>query len=87
MSKEEILKNEVSEDELKDVNGGGVCTFRVDEDRNNCVYGYFRNIYGGNGFPNCAQSVTDGSWCDDNDACYQTAVSYLNMKDCSKAWE
>lgn len=86
MSKEEILKNELSEDELKNVSGGG-CTIRVDDDKNNCVYGYFRDIYGGKGFPNCAQSVTDGSWCDDNDACYETAVQYENMKDCSKAWE
>lgn len=86
MSKEEILKNELSEDELKNVSGGA-CTYRKDDDKNNCVYGYFRDIYGGKGFPNCAQSVTDGSWCNDNDACHMNAVQYENMKDCSKAWE
>lgn len=37
-------------------------------------------------FPNCANTVEDGSWCDTNDACVFNAVKYLGNVDCNKAW-
>lgn len=60
-------------------------------DTNNCVNSFYRDIYQG-GFPNCAATVEDGSWCGTNDACVSTAVHYKGMEecsfsDCSKAWK
>ncbi len=57
-----------------------------DDDRNNCVNHDYRNIYGGNGFPNCAATVEDGSHCGTNDACYNNTVDYRGLTDCAKAW-
>ena len=58
-----------------------------DADSENCVKDHKRNIYGGNGFPNCAATVEDGSWCERNDACYNEAVIYDGRTDCAKAWK
>ena len=44
------------------------------------------NIYE-NGFPNCGYTVEDGSWCGENDACFNYQVQYFGMKDCTKAWQ
>ena len=60
-------------------------------DINNCVEGFHRDIYKG-GFPNCAATVEDGSWCGTNDACVTTAIVYKGMEECSfsncnKAWK
>ena len=76
----EVFAQEVSPDELDNVAGG------KDSDTNNCTRTHKRDIYGGNGFANCAATVGDGSWCGTNDACYSDAVDYQNMFDCSKAW-
>ena len=83
----EVFDQEVALDELEAVAGG----VQVDSDRDNCSWVWKRNIYGGNGFANCAATVEDGSWCDTNDACHDMAIVYTNIKgcyfsDCSKAW-
>ena len=92
----EILEQEISDAELTEVSGGLPHPFRPSN--NNCLHNRFedspidacigeweRSIYA-TAFPNCAATVEDGSWCSNNDACYEEAVSYTGMKDCSKAW-
>ena len=80
LNKEQVFKQEVSDDELEAVAGGkgsgGECN------RNQA-----RDIYKG-GFPNCAATVEEGSWCSSNDACITDAVRYWEMKnmvECNKA--
>ena len=96
-NEEQVFKQEVSDDELEAVAGGnyGSCggassssqkPWSWDTDSENCVKDHYREIYKG-GFPNCAASVEDGSWCGTNDACHHDAVNYQGMNDCSKAWE
>ncbi len=80
----EILDQEIALDQLDAVAGGAGA--------DDCVEGLVRNIYGGRGFPNCAATVEDGSWCGSNDACVSFAIVYTNLKgcggsDCHKAWE
>ena len=89
----EVFSRDVSEEELAAASGGDKeipCGIGVTVCSNNanysCIYHFFRNIYEG-GFPNCAATVEDGSWCIDNDACYGSEVCYTEMKDCSKAWK
>ncbi len=86
----EVLEQEVSVDELEAVSGGIYIPSEGSEAsclKNNC-----RDIYGGRGFPNCANTVEDGSHCDTNDACYNNAVVYhgftsgCTISDCRKAW-
>ena len=76
-----------------DLHGGG--EWEVDDskeaDPNNCIEAHYRNIYEG-GFPNCAATVEEGSWCGSNDACKKDAIRYKGMEncfaaDCSKAWK
>ena len=77
----EVLVQELSLEELASVAGGG------DPSDVNCTtHVYGRNIYYG-GFPNCAATVEDGSWCGQNDACYNISVIYKFMADCGKAWK
>jgi len=87
-----VFNSNMSEEELGAV-AGGFCgnpvdacfdpaTYKVDH----CTELFFRHIYEGS-FPNCAATVENGSWCGSNDACYNNEVCYLDMKDCSKAWE
>ena len=77
---EEVMEQTLSLDELAQVAGGG------DPSDVNCtIHVYGRNIYQG-GFPNCASGVEDGSWCGQNDACYNISVIYKFMNDCDKAW-
>ena len=83
----DVFSQEVSLDELESVAGG----ISMDSNTNNCERWWRRNIYGGNGFANCAATVEDGSWCDNSDACHDVAVAYTGIKgcfisDCSKAW-
>ena len=95
MSKEEILEGKLNEEELEEVAGGahpdGVPRCQLmfvsleDDDPNNCTAMQSRTI-NEPFFPNCAATVEDGSWCEDNDACYGNAVEYKGMEDCSKAW-
>ena len=89
----EVLEQEISADELDAVAGGSWWASEKDADQNNCIQNHERYIYGGNGFPNCAATVEDGSHCGTNDACYSDAVEYHGFKggcsviDCKKAWE
>ena len=96
--KKNVFESEVSSEELEAVSGGKVwcnktvhltCTWaHVDlAYPDNCKVSDRRNIYGGNGFPNCAATVNDGSHCDENDACYSYAIDYQNMRECHKAWK
>ena len=80
----DILDQEIALDDLNAVAGGA-------SSDDGCVEGFTRNIYGGKGFPNCAATVEDGSWCGSNDACATIMVYYTGMKgcggsDCHKAW-
>ena len=82
-----ILEQEVSLDELEATAGGrDGHLIQFDDDRNNCMRTYSRQIYGGSGFANCAAVVEDDSWCDTNDACYHESVKYEGMNDCARAW-
>ena len=90
-----VMGQELSADEMESAAGGycnqpsesGYCRGAASEKNIwNCVKGVMRYIYRGKGFPNCAATVEDGSWCNSNDACYQSSVDYIDMKDCSKAW-
>ena len=81
-----VLGQELSTDEMEEA-AGGYCRGGASEgDRWNCVQMARRYIYA-HKFPNCAATVENGSLCSSNDACYQTAVDYIDMKDCSKAWK
>ena len=81
----EIFAQSVSVDEL-DAASGGNFFHDSDADGDNCVQTNFRDVYGGNGFPHCAATVEDGSFCNYNDACHIDSVVYVGMKDCAKAW-
>ena len=83
-----VFSHEVSEEELAETGGGNLesCGDLVSYYNNNCIQLDNRHIYEG-GFPNCAQSVENGSWCGWNDACYSEAVVYKDMISCSKAWQ
>ena len=88
---DKVLEQEVSLDELEAAAGGGFNArshkvYQRDDDAENCVKSWRRNIYGGSGFANCAATVEDGSWCSENDACYDYSITYVGMKDCKKAW-
>ena len=81
----DILDQEIALDDLNAVAGG------ASSGSANCSISLYRDIYGGRGFPNCAATVEDGSWCGSNDACKADAVIYEHMEncfgiDCSKAW-
>ncbi|MEE1158444.1 MAG: hypothetical protein UHS51_03395 [Atopobiaceae bacterium] len=89
----EVFDQELSMGDLDATAGGGVPgmkeLFGGDRDYNNldnCTNHEKRPIYGGNGFPNCAATVEDGSWCKRNDACYGCAVDYRGRTECKKAW-
>ena len=84
MSEKEVFEQKVSEEELNSVAGGDDCG-RTAYDHNVCTTAAYRDIYWG-GFPNCAATVEDGSWCGSNDACIADDVKYLGMKDCERAW-
>lgn len=86
----EVFAQEVSREELKHA-AGGECGDDWDvcgqTQGLNCIDERSRNIYGGNGFPNCAATVEDWSLCKENDACWNFAVIYKSsLKDCYKAW-
>ena len=94
-NEEQVFKQEVADDELEAVAGGGWGTCggaassknnpaSWDSDSDHCVKEHDRDIYEG-GFPNCAATVEDGSWCSTNDACVHDAVDYKGMNDCKKA--
>ena len=72
-----VLAQELSPDEMAGA-AGGIST--------DCTQAFERDLYEG-GFPNCAHTVEDGSWCDLTDACYAFSVAYCNRQDCAKAWK
>ena len=96
---DEVFNQELSMEDLDAAAGGQRdCTEymfayqKKDFDRSNCVVNYQRQIYGGNGFPNCAATVENGSHYVDNDACFEHAIQYqgftggCHTSDCRKAW-
>ena len=93
-NEEEVFLQSADDDELSGVAGGSRGVQPTDgplpwwdDDYKNCTKYHSRNIYGGNGFPNCAASVEDGSWCGTNDACALMAIVYDHKEDCQKAWK
>lgn len=87
-SDDAVFNQEVSLDELESV-AGGITPDGCSELQFECrktVVRYIKQLPGGYGFPNCAATVEDGSWCDTNDACWSASVQYGNMEECSKAW-
>ena len=89
-NEEEVFLQSADYSELSGVAGGNSDDDPPswwDKDTDNCVMNNARDIYGGKGFPNCAASVEDGSWCGTNDACIVQAISYYNRKECPKAWK
>ena len=91
-NEDEVFDQELSMEDLDAAAGGAVdCNEPSacgDASRSSCARNHYRNIYGGGGFPNCAATVEDGSWCSDNDACYECAIEYKNISSssCDKAW-
>ncbi len=81
---ERVLDQELSLDELEVA--AGLYDEEYYKNPSNCVNCYHKAIYGGGGFANCAATVEDGSWCNENDACYDNSITYVGMKDCKKAW-
>jgi len=82
-NEDKVFGQDLSQKEMEQVSGGKM----VDRDFNGeCVSSHERWIQRG-GFPNCAATVEDGSWCDTNDACYSSAIAYFDMRSCKKAWE
>ena len=87
-SDDAVFDQEVSPDELESV-AGGITKDGCNSMQYDCSNTHARPIKylpSGNGFPNCASTVEDGSWCDTNDACWAASVIYSNMEECSKAW-
>jgi hypothetical protein len=86
LNEEQVFKQEVADDELEAVAGGKGYKPPTKDD---CTELHKRDIYQG-GFPNCAATVEDGSWCDTNDACKAQQVNYYNMSckvnSCTKSW-
>ena len=90
---EEVFRQEVSFEELELVASGNEidttkdCTQVYSEDwKTRCTSEWYRSIVNPQ-FPNCAATVEEGSWCNDSDACWRTAVVYTGMIDCEKAWK
>ena len=83
-----VLGQEVSLDEMEGAAGGADPTLNPHTKVTsvNCTQTEWRDTYKG-GFPNCAATVEDGSWCSSNDACHNFSVKYANKKSCSKAWK
>ena len=96
-----VLGQELSVDEMEAAAGGNACpqgqnvvTSPVNDGNRcsltqqaNCYHEEKRSIYSG-GFPNCAATVEDGSWCSTNDACHTSnAIRYTGLTDCTKAWK
>ena len=77
-----VLGQELSADEMEAATGGITISSSGDE----CTGSIFRNIYEG-GFPNCAGTVEDRSWCGMNDACHHKAVIYKDMQTCTRSWK
>ena len=91
MSEKEVFNQIVDDDELEETVGGAGLSGAIppgqkDADTSNCTNCDIRNIYRGGGFPNCANTVEEGSWCSQNDACVTNAVSYKRMQQCDKSW-
>ena len=82
----EVFGQEVSVGDLDAISGGTPDADydyggkdEPESDMSNCVQKHKRPIYGGGGFPNCAATVEDGSFCNRNDACYDDAIHYIGI--------
>ena len=90
---DEVFDQELSLDDLDAAAGGsGDCnepSVCGQPSYDSCTRNHYRQIYGGGGFPNCAATVEDGSWCGENDACNECAIEYKGFRSssCEKAWE
>lgn len=98
LSEEQVFKQELDDNELAAVSGGSQaalerCDLLAEAAENtygtidNCTQIWERDITGGDGFPNCAATVEENSFCNINDACYSDAVKYMEMKNCWKSWD
>ena len=83
MSEKEVFIQNVSDEEMEAVAGGhDDCGTGQTV---NCINEFYRDIYY-HGFPNCAATVEEGSWCGSNDACERMSVNYFDMVDCHKVY-
>ena len=87
---EVVFAQKMSSEELSAVTGGEApgCW---QGSRRDCLLQLYRHIgmdpYDDNiGCPNCANTVQDGSWCSDSDACFSMAIIYRDLTVCHKAW-
>ncbi len=83
---EKVFSQEVSKDELESISGGGCHVPEMakrEDDPNRCVSIHKRDI----NEAGCAATVESGSFCYENDACFESSVVYNGMKDCRKAWK
>ena len=89
---EDVFSQEVSNEELAEVSGGATweetpCVNNVNRALyKNCTESHIRMIDIPS-FPNCAGTVEDGSWCYESDACFESAITYVGMHHCTKAWK
>ena len=86
-----VFSQEVNRDDLNAATGGAQNDWECQATQTlNCLKHHYREIHGGKGFPNCANTVEDGSHCEHSDACYSETVFYRGMNcvifDCHKAW-
>ncbi len=86
MSEDKVFEQEISPEELENAAGGGLLHNKKSAPVYGCQINQRRDIYEG-GFPNCAATVEDGSFCNSNDACFKSAVNYTSMQSCFKAWQ
>lgn len=86
MKEEEVFEQKLSEDEMKYVAGGERGKGDCERAGARCTIENCRPIYE-DGFPNCAATVEDSSFCYENDACFGEAIVYKGMRECHKAWK
>ena len=95
LNEEQVFKQEIDDDELETVSGGKGDRFVdnflpdwaiKDDDPDHCIDTWQRGIYEG-GFPNCAATVENESWCEANDACEKIAIDYQGMSSCKRSWK
>ena len=85
----------LSAEDLDAASGGIDEEYRERARTENCSSSETRLIYGEKGFPKCAATVVEDSFGGSNDACYITAVKYIDVGHwddvayggkCAKAW-
>ena len=92
LEEKDVFSQELSKEELAQVAGGASL------EETPCLQSFNRYLYKGCDsnwarpidipkFPNCAATVEDGSFCWSADACFEQAVMYGPMRNCTKAWK